>query len=746
MKTSTSIQNPPGARASGSRGSLTSPPMNHDSSLASAGRGHNRTSRWRRRANVSAIAIVAWGCCGLLTQAASVFEPVRTFTVPGDWESVAVSRGGKQVLGAFQGGPVTLWDVQTGDVLRTFEGGTAPVAFSPDERWVFTGSSNHVARLWDTQSANLVRALEGHTNALTGVVFSSDGQRLLTGSLDGTARLWDTQTGQAIYTLAHTNSVVSVAFSPDGRQVLTGEEEGPPRLWAADTGQLERVVEGLMGPVAFGHGGGVIGLKDLDWLLVSPGGRLAVDYIFCGPGSVMVTARLVEAETGRLLRAGLLGDGNNWPWRSAWVRRIAFSPDCRHMLIAPDLWDIGYLVDWLAEGRLNQPDVATRPLGTFRTAPLGTIRVTAILHPNQRHVLANGTNSVSLWDIRSGELVRSFQGRALALSADGAQVLTGGPDQIARLWETETGELVRTFSGHAGEVISVAFSPSRENVLTGSTDGTARLWNASTGQLRYTFKHTAGDQAATPSPAFSRDGRRVFTGGVWDGHTGEPLRTWDAVTGALLHTYPDGSAFFTADLEHVLIAADDWRTLSVHETSTGQPVNTGHAEPGWRFTVRPHDLAQFANGDIESNRRVWEECLGGARFGLAYFDDQSPNGKWVLSHGADGAEMSDAQWGIRLRTFALDQTDWWIGHFSPDGQFVLTIYGDGLGQVWDLRDRLAGIRTSQVGGKLELRWELGILQSAESANGPWQDVTNAVSPFQVDLAAGARFYRVKVEE
>jgi hypothetical protein len=59
----------------------------------------------------------------------------------------------------------------------------------------------------------------------------------------------------------------------------------------------------------------------------------------------MVTARLVEAETGRLLRAGLLGDGNNWPWRSAWVRRIAFSPDCRHMLIAPDLWDIGYLVD-----------------------------------------------------------------------------------------------------------------------------------------------------------------------------------------------------------------------------------------------------------------------------------------------------------------------------------------------------------------------------------------------------------------
>jgi hypothetical protein len=38
------------------------------------------------------------------------------------------------------------------------------------------------------------------------------------------------------------------------------------------------------------------------------------------------------------------------------------------------------------------------------------------------------------------------------------------------------------------------------------------------------------------------------------------------------------------------------------------------------------------------------------------------------------------------------------------------------------------------------------LQSADAVTGPWQDVTNAVSPFQADLAAGARFYRVKVEE
>jgi hypothetical protein len=55
---------------------------------------------------------------GWMASADTVFDPVRTFEAIGDWQSVAVSRGGRQVLGAFEGGPVTLWDVQTGDVLR----------------------------------------------------------------------------------------------------------------------------------------------------------------------------------------------------------------------------------------------------------------------------------------------------------------------------------------------------------------------------------------------------------------------------------------------------------------------------------------------------------------------------------------------------------------------------------------------------------------------------------------------------
>jgi WD40 repeat protein len=377
---------------------------------------------------------------------------------------------------------------------------------------------------------------------------------------------------------------------------------------------------------------------------------------------------------------------------------------------------------------------------------VGLDYTSAVMHPDGRHVMENAGGRPTLWEMRSGRLVQRFEGRAFALSPDGAWVLTGGPDNLARLWATETGQLLRTLTGHTAEVMSVAFSPDGEQVLTGSADGTAKLWETATGQLRHTFEqHTPGGVAIYPVRGFSRDGRRVFTGPSWNGQTRQPLKVWDAATGQLVHIYANGSASFSRDMEHVLLFREDINQALVFEASTGEPVSTGHDEPGWRFLWdypdRLWDLAQIANGDIETNRRVWEDLLWG--FNAHELGELSTDRKWAVSRG--GRLLLDAQWGILLRTFAV-VGDSSIGSFSPNGHFLLTINNDGLGQVWDLRDRLAGIRTSRVGGKLELRWELGILQSAETVTGSWEDVSDAINPFAADVSAAAKFYRVKVEE
>jgi len=98
------------------------------------------------------------------------------------------------------------------------------VGFSPDGRWVATGSSDGTARVFDPATGQ-ERSRLTHDGPVWAVGFSPDGRWVATGSSDGTARVFDPATGQERSRLTHDRAVGAVGFSPDGRWVATGSDD-----------------------------------------------------------------------------------------------------------------------------------------------------------------------------------------------------------------------------------------------------------------------------------------------------------------------------------------------------------------------------------------------------------------------------------------------------------------------------------------------------------------------------------------
>jgi len=106
------------------------------------------------------------------------------------------------------------------------------VAYSPDGKYILSGSKDKTLKLWDAASGKEIRTFTGHSDQISSVAFSPDSKYALSGSWDDTLKLWDVATGKELRTFqGHADFVESVAFSPDGKYVVSGSGDDTVKLW-----------------------------------------------------------------------------------------------------------------------------------------------------------------------------------------------------------------------------------------------------------------------------------------------------------------------------------------------------------------------------------------------------------------------------------------------------------------------------------------------------------------------------------
>ncbi|HJT35527.1 MAG TPA: prenyltransferase/squalene oxidase repeat-containing protein [Pirellulales bacterium] len=281
----------------------------------------------------------------------------------------------------------------------------ASVRFSPDGKWLATGSADGEARLWDAATGSEIRAFMGHRDVVSSVAFSPDGRSLATGGFDGVARIWDVETGETRHLLAgHRGTVLTVAYRPDGRTLATCGIDGAVRLWDTSTGQERAALAGhktWVNALAYSPEGDYLASASSD-------GTLRIWNIADGAAPRIIEADPAEIRSvawsrdGRLLAVGIRY-GRVKVWNTAeWSQR--FSIDAHR----GDVWSVAFTLDgrqlltvdgdWDGPGQLKAWD-------SFTGAP-----VTGVETP--------------------GELL------SVAMSPDGGMIAAAGRDGKLHLWGT----------------------------------------------------------------------------------------------------------------------------------------------------------------------------------------------------------------------------------------------------------------------------------------------------------------------
>lgn len=345
------------------------------------------------------VVTASWDGTALLFDVGSG-ELLRTFTLnDGITQAIFDTDGACIVTMSSRG--ATLWDAVTGTQLSTFGVGGRYVLLSASGRLAVTYAFDSPTKLWEARSARLIAEVPGERGL--SVAFSGDEHTLFVGDTTGRVRAFSSADGKELGSFqAHLRGITSLGFGRDNLQLLTSSFDGTARIYDVHSGVLSTILAG--------H---TKGLTSAVW---SPDGSMAFTTSLDG--------------TARAWKLGPLIQTDDLPVTHAAKRHISS--------------------DGKFEASISEFSVHIKEIAT------GTERVILIGH--------KGT----VFD--------------LSFNPHGDTIATASLDGTVRIWNSTTGAEISRLEGHNGPILSIAFSPDGRRLATGSSDKSVIIWDVATRQ------------------------------------------------------------------------------------------------------------------------------------------------------------------------------------------------------------------------------------------------------------------------
>ncbi|MEO1054899.1 MAG: caspase family protein, partial [Bacteroidota bacterium] len=590
------------------------------------------------------------------------FKPIK---------SLAFSPDGKYVVSGSEDKNIKVWHIKTGKEfrgLRGHKGEVISLAFTPDGKTLISGSDDRNASIifWDWFSGKKLAEIEDAHSSVSSMAVSHKGDLLATGSYRE-FRVWNIGTKEMVLDVhgrrkAYDNipikhTVESIAFSPDDKFIVTGSADNFVRIWKVSDGSLVREID-LKGTESYAS---TVAVSKKGDLLYHTGSR----------GKVVIrnfkSGEIVKEFEG-------LGSGTPCP--------ALFSPHLDYIFTG-------------CGGRITMQSIKSgKALYNIKDDYYSN---QAVAFSKNEHLMAvagkNGKeeNSIRLFNVKTGvriKVMKGYPGRIqdIAFSPDNLHLLSGNYQRPTRIWELASAfgfknYLDGSYTNRGDIFSSVLFSKDGQTIYNG-IQGRILNWHKDQGKLL--FKVFKGGKEPKHL-ALTPDGKHIIQ------NTGGKSRVWDASNGELVAELPAGkvmnrSVGVTADGKTIFTAG--YKQIRRWDASTFEelePLPTSY----YIYEMAFHPNNQIFAAPESNDFYIRRVDTGEALFHVDGTRETSP----LFSEDGQILATAKADTIIFRETENFTITKKIIGHkdqvtdldFTSDGRILASGCHDGTIKLWDVK-------------------------------------------------------------